>query len=351
MPNEIVSSPKGPITVHQIARLARTSASTVSRVMNNDARISASTQERVRAVMRKYDYRPNLFARALAGGRTGLIGVLSSNIDSGFFAEVFRGIDLITKSSATHLICSFAHDTADYFALAQDLLTGGQVQGLILIDPPMELYSQPLPANAIPAVLCASRARDARSSWQGVDSVTADNVLVMNQLVEHLVQQGFRHLIHLAGLPNIHDAITRRRAFEEAVSNHAKVHSSIEEGHLIEEDGQRTALRYLKEPATLPDAFIAFNDSTAQGLLETLQAQAHTAAHPVAVTGWDNSVASRFLGLTSVAIPMRQLGETAANLLLDRMKNAGADRDEPHHVELPCEVHFRPSSQTVPAGR
>ena len=79
-----------PITLRELAKLANTSASTVSRVLSRDPRISKTTRDRVQAVLKEHPYRPNSFAQALKGGRTGLIGVLSSSIGSGFMPKCFR---------------------------------------------------------------------------------------------------------------------------------------------------------------------------------------------------------------------------------------------------------------------
>ena len=86
------SSPKK-LNLREIARLAGTSKSTVSRVLRNQPRVSDETRQRVQEVIEQHNYSPNLFARGLSGARTGLIGVVSQWMESGFYAEVIRGID------------------------------------------------------------------------------------------------------------------------------------------------------------------------------------------------------------------------------------------------------------------
>ena len=98
-----------PVTITQIAQLADTSPSTVSRVLSNDPRISKATRTRVLRIAEKQQYKPNLFARVLKGDRTGQIGVLSTNIGGSFFGEILQGIDKVTRARGIHMMCTFAH--------------------------------------------------------------------------------------------------------------------------------------------------------------------------------------------------------------------------------------------------
>lgn len=340
------------LTVRNIAKLAGTSASTVSRVLSQDARISAATRDRVLAIVEQHHYKPNPFARALAGGRAGLIGVIASNIDSGFFADVLRGIDLTTKSTATHLICSFAHGNQDYFDLCSHLFSGAQVQGLILIDPPIELFDQPLPASRIPTILCASRCISTNSPWRFLDSVTTDNEDAMTRIMDHLADQGCRRITHLAGPRNTYDSQSRRNAFTAVTSKRRGLKTRILDGHLIPEDGRRAAETMLKFPSRIPEAVVAFNDSTAGGVLDVLTERGGPpGGRFVAITGWDNSPASQYLGFTSVAMPTVHMGAEAARLLVQRMNAKTSTAGEPQHLQLPATVHFRASTMLPKKNR
>jgi len=339
-----------PMTLCKIAELAGTSASTVSRVLSNDVRISPSTRARVLAVVEKNHYQPNQFARILKGGHTGMIGVLSSSIGSGFFAEVLRGIDLISKSNGMHLMCSFAHGTVDYINLCRDMMTGGRVDGVILIDPPMELYDEPLSSRNVPVVLCASRAIRSESPWRKHASVTVNSRQVMKDIIEHLVSQGCRRVVHLAGPLNTYDSQARRTAFRETVSRYRMLKTEVIDGHLISEDGYRTSGDVMRDDDKLPDAFVCFNDSTAQGVLTFIRESPSLFRRPTRVTGWDNSAAASFLQLTSVAMPMIELGEEAARLLLEYKSKDTPVRGKRRDVLLSARVIYRASTQFIPEG-
>ncbi len=341
------TTPNQPMTLSRIAALADTSASTVSRVLSHDSRISDATRARVLEVLKEYPYRPNTFARALKGGQTGVIGVISSSISSGFYAEVLRGIDGISRDRATHMMCSFAHGVKDYQHMAFEWMTSGRVDGIILIDPPMELYDVPLSPRTVPVILCASRDTRPKSTWYDTDSVTVDSRDVMAQLVSQLAEQGCRNWVHLAGPRNSFDAEFRRTAFQEAMAQQNNVNSTVLDGHLIEEDGIRTAKQLLRNPANLPDAWICFNDSTAQGAIQSLEASTEWKGR-VGLTGWDDGATAALLGLTSVAMPMTELGQQAAELLLDRLASAEKSGAPPRHLSLPAAAHFRTSTIMTP---
>jgi len=331
------------MTLTRIAALAQTTASTVSRVLSNDPRISAATRDRVLATLQRHPYNPNSFARALKGGRTDQMGVLCSNISSGFFAEVLQGIDHVTREHGTHLLCSFAHDTPDYLQLAGELQRNGRTDGVILVDPPIDLFQEPLLPGGAPAVLCASRPLQPRSPWAQVDSVTVDNREAMRRLVAGLAAQGCRRLLHLAGPANTYDSRVRRAAFAAATRRFRGLQPAIRDGHLIESDGEQTAHRLLELPGDLPDALICFNDSTAQGVIRAFAAAGFPWRGRIAVTGWDDSPLSQHLDLATVTMPTGELGRQAAQALHRRILSAGPRRSA-RHVELKAEIQWRDSA-------
>lgn len=312
----------GTMTLDQIAKLAGTSKSTVSRVISQDPRISEKTRIRVMRVVDKMHYRPNLFARALAGGKTGLIGVISSNIGSGFYAEVIRSMDVVFGQLGKRLLVSFAHHEEDYAALWQDIVLSGRVEGLIVVAPTADFFDLPLSVDKIPVVLCTGRPPANNMTWANVDRVGMNNEKAMFDLVEHLVSLGHRRILHAAGWANNGDAVERIESFKKACLAHG-VDGQIETFGMIPSDGRDAMNQYMIQVKSMPDAIIAFNDSVALGILEAWQTgrDGHRPA-PFALTGWDDSPSSAVIGLTSVSVPYFQLGETSANLLNLRITGA-----------------------------
>lgn len=319
-------------TLRQIAKLAHTSKSTVSRVLTNHPSVSPKTRSRVQAMIRKQGFRPNIFARGLAGGRTGLVAVLASEMNSGFYAEVIKGIDEIASQNEGHLLTSFSHGDSDYVRLWQEMAPGGRVDGVILIAPPMDILSCVLEPEYVPSVLCACRAQRNKKGWNGVDSVTLDNKKAFDELLGHLVEQGCSYLVHVAGPSTIYDAVDRRRSFEEFIEVNKGLKGAVIQATLTREGGKAAVLDFLSRHAGWPDAFVAFNDDTALGVLEALKAQEVSVPKPVAVTGCDDEPSSAFVGLTTLHMPMVELGRESARLLFDRLIRKSEESAGRHSV-------------------
>jgi len=334
---------KRAMTLRQVAALAGTSKSTVSRVLTDHPRTSEATRQRVLGVIEKHGYQPNQLARSLARGRTGLLGVISTNSGSGFFADVIRGVDLAATEQRIRLLCSFAHSAEACLGEMRALGGGGQVEGLLLIAPGLDLFDRPL-VSEVPVVLCAARPVRSGGGWGGVDSVTLDNEGAMRGLVRHLAAQGFRRVAHLAGPADNFDALARERAFRAAVARVPALRGTVIPAGLVREDGLRVAQELPEAALDGRCAYVAFNDSVAWGFVEGCHLRRPGTRWPVAITGWDDSPVGSETGLSSVAIPAYELGRAAAGLLLRRLSAHAAAT--PRHAVMKQPLRLRESSRS-----
>jgi LacI family transcriptional regulator len=307
------------ITLRQIAKLAHTSKSTVSRVLTKHPSVSPKTRARINQVIQKQGFRPNLFAQGLAGGRTGLVAVLTSEINSGFYAEVIKGIDQVASQHDGHLLSSFAHGPEDYIELWRSFAVGGRVDGMILIAPPLDLLSHRVRPDDVPVVLCSCRPHANAQGWEHVDSITVDNQKGINELMRHLVDQEHKRFTHIAGPDDVYDATERRRAFEQFLLDHPSLAGEVIQTAMTREGGRTAVLEYLKKGDRQTDAFVACNDLSALGTLEALKESRINVPQSVAVTGCDDDPSSAILGLTTLHMPMIDLGREAGRLLFDRL--------------------------------
>lgn len=326
------------LNVIELAKLARTSKSTVSRVLRNEPDVSPKTRARIQRLIEKYDYHPSLFGRGLTGASTGLIGVLGRWMESGFAAEVLRGIVAEVERRGGHLLCSFAPNIDDYVSMWRKFASGGQVDGAILIAPASEIFSHPVKPGDRPVVLCACKPPDESRGWGNVGSVISDNFAAMDDLVKHLVEKGCRRLVHLSGPPDILDAQERRRFFMRCASKYRGVKASVVQGAWTRELAYTITLEYINTHGSPPDAFVAFNDSIALGVLEALDARGIAVPDKVAVTGWDDILFASYAGLTTIHLPMIRMGEEAARLLYEQLDDKRRKTGRQTVLKMPLKI-------------
>ncbi|HBA85681.1 MAG TPA: hypothetical protein DCZ95_16490 [Verrucomicrobia bacterium] len=304
------------ITLYEIAQLAGTSKSTVSRVLMNQAGVSPETRRKIEQIMRESGYHPNQMARGLAGGRTGMIAVVTPGIFSGYYAEILKGVDVVASQHDVHVISSFARGEDDYPDMIDRFSQPGQVDGMILVAPRMKVFKQRAPRTIVPIVLVGSYAPD--NGWDRMDRVVLNNAGAMNELLDHVRQQGCRRLLHLTGLANVYDFAERRRAFEEYLLLHPTLQGTVLSGGETRAQAREALDRHLDEQPESFDAVIACNDDMAMGALQALRGRGIQTPEDVVVTGCDDEPAAEILGLTTLHMPMVELGEEATRLLFER---------------------------------
>jgi LacI family transcriptional regulator len=307
------------LNLKEIAKLAGVSKSTVSRVLQNEPRVSPTTRERIKTIITELNYKPNLFARGLKGSRTGLIGVLSRWIESGFFAELLRHLDDEVKPRGGRLLCSFTPFLDEYLEQWRMFAQGGQVDGVILVAPSQNLFDHSVQPGDVPMVVCCADPRAGGPSWARVDSVNMRNDKAMTQLIEHLYQQGHRKLAHIAGEDGNLDASERAVAFEKAVRAHGGMEGSVEAGAWTVQMGHDLIVDYIECKRPLPDAFVVFNDTAALGMIRALKEAGLRVPEDVAVTGWDNDMFAEMAGLTTVDLASKDMARKAVGLLFERL--------------------------------
>jgi LacI family transcriptional regulator len=212
----------------------------------------------------------------------------------------------------------------------------GRCDGLVILGRtvPDEVVAR-LASRHTPLVLLA------RSPIEGVDSVKAENTDSAVRLTEHVIGNGARRITFVGDPEDSADVAERWAGVQRAVRAVGDVTLTLaRSGALGEEDGASVA-RELCAAGDLPDAVVCANDELALGLMVGLREAGVDVPTQVMVTGWDDVMAARYAGLTTVRQPMRELGGTAARLLDELITGS---RTEPRHEVLPTELVVRSSS-------
>jgi DNA-binding LacI/PurR family transcriptional regulator len=334
-------------TLYDVSRLSGASTATVSRVFSGKARVNEETRKRVVEAANELGFEPSYPARALAGSRTNTLGAIFPEIASGFYADVLAGIDEVAAEGGFDVLAAFVGKRRSRPDMIKRLLRQGRVDALLLLNLDDTSDLDPKAVEQLPIVLI-----DREISGAKLPVIGMDNVGGAEAMIEHLFERGHRRIAIVTGPDGNYDSDQRllgcRRAF-------ARLGLSMEEqlvwkGDFTVESGARVAREFLdsrqpKQP--LPDAVFCLNDAMAIGMLGELQRAEILVPRDLAICGYDNVEAAEHLSLTSVACPMRLMGQVAARWVVDLItKN---ERPEPHRLQVRLVV--RASSAGKPAAR
>ena len=326
-------------TLEQIAELSGVSRSTVSRVVNNDPRVSETTREHVLEVVRRERYRPNLAARGLALGTTNVIAaVIPGGVDNilsdPYFPSLLRGVALAADKHDHFVMLSLGE--TGFRHTVDEIARQGVVAGIVFsagqVDDPL---LEPLVDSQTPMV-SVGRSDDDRVSY-----VDVDNRGSAKQITSHLLRLGHRRVATIAGPSFAPAAVDRLAGYSAAMESFGmRVDDNLVcEGDFSEASG-RAGMRLLLEHR--PDAVFAASDRMAAGALNEIRAAGLRVPEDIALAGFDDMLLAAEMEppLTTVRQRPEKLGETALTLLLDRI---AAPASPSQRVILPTELIVRAS--------
>ena len=326
-------------TIRDVARHAGVSIATVSRVMRDSTDVRPDTKERVLASATALEYTPSQLGRQLAERRHAANGIVFPDLSGPYYAEVVLGYEAVAAELRRSVLILSTHGRVDPESAVREM--AGRCDGLVILGRTVsDAAVEQLAARGTRVVLVA------RPPIDGVDSVNANNHHSAVALAAHLLVGGARRIAFVGDPDASPDVAERLSGLREGVSTSSTGVGSgveltvIDVDELDETAGAAVAAAAL-ESGDLPDVFACANDELALGLLGHLRAAGVDVPGAVKVTGWDDVMAARYAGLTTVRQPMRQLGGTAARLL-DELIVGG--RTEPRHELLSTELVVRTSS-------
>ena len=303
------------VTMKDVARRARVSVATVSRVLNGKGPVLEKTRTRIQTTIETLGYAPHGAARSLITRRTNTLGVLLPDIYGEFFSELIRGIDGAVRKAGYHLLVTSSHgdrgETAAVFRAMR-----GRVDGLVVLSPDMSVPAvrASIP-DSLPVVLLNSPSEDAGP----FDLINIDNSHGAAQMVRHFHDLGHRRIAFIRGpLPNA-DAADRLRGFRAAMRELGMpVSEELELPGNFREDGGFRAGQRIAGMARPPTAIFAANDAMAIGCLAALRAQGRSVPGDFSLSGFDD------IPIASFTAPPADLGPR-----LDRRARRGRGRARP----------------------
>lgn len=316
-------------TLYDVSRLCDVSSATVSRVFSGKARVSDAIKKRVIDAAKELGYEPSHAARALAGRRTNTLGAIFPEIASGFYADVLAGIDEVAAESGFDVLASFVGKRRSRPEMVKRLLRQGRVDALVLLnlDDSPDLSAESL--DELPIILVDHAVTDSPLPVIGMDNIGGAEAMV-----EHLFEQGHRKIAILTGPEGNFDSDQRLLGCRRACARLglALDDSMVWEGDFTQASGVRVARERVESRKTLPDAIFCLNDSMAIGMMNELRRSGISVPGHVALAGYDNVEAAAHLSLTSVACPMRLMGQMAARWAIDLITRN--ERPDTHRLQV-----------------
>ncbi|MBI5929738.1 MAG: LacI family DNA-binding transcriptional regulator [Chloroflexi bacterium] len=328
------------VTILDVAREAGVSYSTVSRVLSGYEFVKDSTRQRVLEAVERLGYVVNQQARSLAGGKSGVIGLLVPGLDNSYIAEIARGIDEVLSKASYDLLLYTTHRTSTETSYALKM-TKGLADGLLLVVPLLTTaYVETLREQNFPYVLIDQVDPSNRSSV--VDSLNRQGAYEGTQ---YLLSLGHRRIGFITGLMKLRSAEDRLSGYLAALRDAGipVEQDLIQRGDFWRKEGYEAAERLLSL-SNPPTAIFASNDLSAFGAMEAIRAYGLQIPQDISIMGFDDIPQASLVypRLTTVRQPLDEMGRIAAQLLVEQIENP----DRPiHHVTLPTSLVVRESCQ------
>ena len=335
-------------TLKDVAALAGVHPGTASRAINVDTRdlVNEETARRVLAAADELGYRPNPIARGLKTSRSYTVGVLIPDLTNPLFPRIVRGIqDKLEESGYIPLIANTDNDPARERADIE-AMRARQVDGLITATAHRhDDLAIDGAGGELPVVLVNRRHE------QGTrPSVVADDRLGVRLAIEHLVALGHRRIAHLAGPQDLSTGYLRLQGYREALADAGIEYDDelvLAADAFVEEEGQRLCNELLDRGLEVT-AIFAGNDLMALGCYDAFVARGIVCPDQISVVGFNDMPFAAWFDppLTTVHLPQYEIGERAAELLLERLRDPAA---EPTQMLLEPTLAVR-GSTAPPAG-
>lgn len=332
-------------TIRDVARDARVSTATVSRVLSGKNPVSDEFRERVLDAVERLEYQPNALARSLREETTKTVGLLVSNVMNPFFTAVARAVeDSAAERGYSVVLCNADEDPSKEERYLDTLLQR-RVDGLIVS--PARAESPRLSRignNGLPVVF-VDRA------IEGIEApvVRADGRRAVEELVEYLVGLGHRRMAVISGPQEVVSGRERLEAFLGAAERLGVpvAAARVEIGDFRRESGREAVLRLL-DLVPPPTAVFAANNLMALGALQGISEAGCRIPEDLSLASFDDVTWFSLMSppITAIAQPARELGAAAARMLLE----VAEKRERPESLILEAELVVRGSCGRVGEG-
>jgi DNA-binding LacI/PurR family transcriptional regulator len=335
----------GPINLRKLAEILRLSQTTISLVLNDSAAaksIPTRTRERIFEAARKFQYRPNYFARSLRRNRSMSIGVLAPDLSEGYFTLVMQGVEEYLLRSHYFYFAASHYWKPELMQEYPRMLMERAVDGFLLLNTPANIQG-PLPTVAI----------SAHNNAPGVTNIVLDHKKAAALALEHLHQLGHRRIAFMKGPEIIPDTEYRWLSIVQ-MARKLKIEVRPELNIQLGADSWSPQVGYEPMKALLArtrdfTAIFCFNDISAIGVIRAIHDAGLRVPEDISVAGFDDIISAAYQkpSLTTVRQPLRRMGSEGAQVLLDLIANP--QKTFPAEIVMEPELIVRESTGPAPA--
>lgn len=302
-------------TIKDVAKLAKVSVATVSRVINNADNVSDKTRETVKKAMEKLNYYPDANARALSQQNSNTIGIVVADLSDPFSGAMISTVEKVAAKNGHFLLIGngYHNKQQEYRAitnLIEHRCSSLVVHAKMLPDDQLIKLMQQIPGMVlINRILKGFEKR----------CIALDSRYGSYLAVKHLIQHGHTNIGYLCSKHSISDAIDRLQGYKDALIEHnIDINDNFIAFASPNEEGGEQAMMSLLERNRQITAIACYNDSMAAGAMSVLYDNDIKIPNDVSIIGFDDLLIARYLHpkLTTIRYPLHTMAEQAAELAL-----------------------------------
>ncbi len=324
-----------------IAERVGVSITTVSHALNRTRPVAPETRRKIEEVIRELGFYKNVHARRLVRGRSDFLGLIVSDIANPFFPEVIKSFESAALEHGFDLLLCNTNYEPRRTELAVRKMIENKVRGVAVMTSEFApVLAGNLMAHHVPVVFL-----DVGPVQSLTSNIRVDYSQGIFEAIGYLYELGHTEIVFIAGPQSLRSAVTRRKAFLDALQKMGlPSHRTLEGNHKV--DGGMTAVRALLQGSPLPTAVLCSNDLTAIGAMRALHEAGVKVPDEVSVVGFDDIDFAQLAHppLTTISLPRDRLGSLAFQALHKLFGHRA-----PHGAEFVIETHLVKRHSTAPA--
>jgi len=302
-------------TIYEVSKLAGVSLATVSRVMNNNARVSDNTKQKVLDAMEQLGYRPNSIAQSLASSRSNSVGVLVSELHGAFFGQMMAGIESELRAAGKHIIITTGHSEENKEKDGIEFLISRNCDAIIIhVEAVSDEYLIELSKGKTPVYMMSRYVEELKDNC-----ISLDNELGGYLATKAVLDKGHNDVAYIAGPQFKADAANRLLGHKRALKEYnIEFNEDLFYIGDFKETGGNDGLKHFIDHQFQFTALVCANDEIASGAMKYAREHGYQLPKDLSIIGFDNVIFANYLypTLTTVDNPVASMGKMATRMIL-----------------------------------